>query len=429
MKHRLFLVVYLASLLPAIAIATLSPKAAAAIPAKPVDPDVQPLTLRIEQAMRKVDLPALAKLYGESNPVAHALAAMAIERAHFNLDKSSEIAHLCESSLIDTRPSVAFYCARFATGNLRLAGKRAAADQAELDIAERFKGHVPQAALDSMSRFVTQQSTTPPMQLHRPDNGFVIPLQDTLVRRGTVEVEAGGRKALLEVDTGSSDLVLDRATADKLGVHINAGNRTINGLLSRKVPVQTGMLDRLSFAGVTVEHVPVTVIEGSSRLLGIDILKQLGAFRIARKQITVYGRNEPLPTCKDPMLVSSSMWGNELRVVAMLPVDGVPRATLLDSGNSFYLNGNQAALAQLKTGYNNRINVGDVGPYRHDARFNQATASILISGQPIKVTFAVFKDADLPWDYILGAGALDDMDFYFDFDHRHTCLLLHDHLY
>jgi hypothetical protein len=45
------------------------------------------------------------------------------------------------------------------------------------------------------------------------------------------------------------------------------------------------------------------------------------------------------------------------------------------------------------------------------------------------VTFAVFKDADLPWDYILGAGALDDMDFYFDFDHRHTCLLLHDHLY
>lgn len=60
---------------------------------------------------------------------------------------------------------------------------------------------------------------------------------------------------------------------------------------------------------------------------------------------------------------------------------------------------------------------------------SQASAEVVVSGQPITMTFGIFADSSLPWPYILGSGALRDMDFFLDFQRRHTCLLLHDHLH
>jgi predicted aspartyl protease len=384
----------------------------------------------IEKALGRVDLPTLEGLYKQPpDPVTRVLAAMALERAHYNLDKSTEDARICEHSLLQTHPRVAFYCARFASGNLRLSGREQEADLAELDIAQRFAGLIPPIELDSMRAYVARQAAIAPMHMERPSSGFVIPLQRYFTKRGTVAAKANGHDVELVVDTGASNMLLNPSTAKDLGVRMLERSGTSNGLISKQVPVQFGTLDKLEFSGVTVEHVPVEIAEGPHQLIGIDILKRLGAFRIAQERITVYGKNEPRPICNDPMLISSVMWGNGLRMAAVLPIEGVPRTTLLDTGDAFYLNGNQAALEQVKIGFNNRMRLRDLGPEEHAARFNPATAQVIISGQPIEMTFAIFKDAKMPLDYILGSGALQDMDFYFDFEQSHTCLLLHDHLH
>ncbi|MBV8157389.1 MAG: hypothetical protein JO278_07015, partial [Dyella sp.] len=122
------------------------------------------------------------------------------------------------------------------------------------------------------------------------------------------------------------------------------------------------------------------------------------------------------------------VWANSLRAVTNLSINGTPRTTLLDSGSAFYLNGNQAAMDEVKAIYNRRMRIRDVGA-THAARVSQATAEVIVSGQPIQMTFGVFRDADLPWSYILGSGSLGDMDFFFDFDRRHTCVLVHDNLH
>jgi hypothetical protein len=44
------------------------------------------------------------------------------------------------------------------------------------------------------------------------------------------------------------------------------------------------------------------------------------------------------------------------------------------------------------------------------------------------MTLVVFKDDTLPWGYVLGNLVLQDMDFFFDFDNWHTCLLPHKNL-
>jgi len=168
----------------------------------------------------------------------------------------------------------------------------------------------------------------------------------------------------------------------------------------------------------------VTVTPSQRRLIGIDILRQLGTFRLGDKALTA-GKVDG-DTCNEPMLVASDLWGNQLHLVAALSIDGQLRTTLLDSGANSWLSGDRSTIDQLHTRHASRVTIRDMGPRQHAARVSEATADVEISGQPFTVTFKVYKDAGLPWHYILGSGALQFMDFHVDFDTRHTCLLLHD---
>lgn len=385
----------------------------------------------IVRALHEGDVPALASLYKHPpDPATRVLAAMALERIHFNLDKASEDARICEHGLIDSRPNIAFFCARFANGNLRLSGQEHAADLDELAIARRFAGKVPRFELDAMRRYVEYRKKFPPIQVQRPSGTFVIALGRKLrTDMGTIEIEANGTTLPLIVDTGSSDITLDAKWARKLGAHMTGQSGTTNGLLSHGIPVRHGILDKISFAGVTMEHVPVTVVPGKQRLIGIDVLRHLGNFRLGKNSITVYGSNARLPSCRQPMLIGSGLWGNHVRLLKALAIDGILRTVLVDSGTSFFLVASQAAMDELNLGRNQRIQLHDMGARKHHARINVATVTVDIADQPFKVSMPVFKDAHLPWNYIIGSGALGDMDFYFDFNHHHTCMLLHDNLH
>lgn len=385
----------------------------------------------VTRATADANVPALAEAYRHaSDPVTRALAAMALERIHLNLDKSSEDARVCERSLIDTAPDIALFCARFANGNLRLAQGPAVADPAELDIIRRFTGKVPAGTLQKMQDYVDAHRNVAPMQVDLPADGATI----ALVRRprdprGLIEVQANGQTTRLAIGTGAGPLVLDEASARRLGVRMLDLEGRARGFLSTAVAVRYGVLDRMQVGPLVFTHVPVEVAPGRERILGIDLLRQLGAFRLSRDALLVYGPRSPRPACLEPMLVSSNPWGNSLRVVVALPIDGQLHNTLLASGSDFYLSGNQQAADELAVTDNHRMRTRDLGAFTHHARVGRATAEVVISGQPIHMTFGVFTDAHLPWPYMLGGGALSDMDFYLDFRQHHTCLLLHDHLH
>lgn len=384
----------------------------------------------VAQATADANVPVMADAYQRtSDPVTRVLAAMALERIHFNLDKSSEDARLCEQALIDSQPGTALFCAQYTNGNLRLAKGAAEATDAERDIIRRFTGKVPAQALQKMQQYVDQHRDVPAMTVDIPASGASVPLVHILRDdRGALEVEANGQTTRLVMDTGAGPLVLGEETARRMGVRVLPIAGLTRGLLSKNVPVRFGILDRMRFGPITVSNAPVEIVAGRKRLVGLDILRQLGAFRISRDTLQIYGEETPRPACREPLLVSGDTWGNSVRVVVALPINGSLQNTLIDSGSAFYLSGNQQVQNELATTYNRRLRIGDMGPLTHHARVSQATAEVVVSGQPIRMTFGVFTDANLRWPYILGSGALRDMDFFFDFQQRHTCLLLHDHL-
>lgn len=388
--------------------------------------------LTVQQALAQGDVPALAHLYQTSaDPVSRVLAAMALERIHFNLDKSSDDARICERSLIDSKPEIAFFCARFANGNLRLSSGANLANAAELDIARRFAGKLPKPQLDQLRNYVAEYPQGPDLEVIKPAHAFSIPVQRSPMNGNLpgIEVESHGKKTWLLVDTGSSVLTLDERTARDLGVDMRGRTGKATGFLSRNIPVRYGTLDKLRIGEVTLLNVPVTVTPGRQRLIGMDVLRRLGVFRLGEKAITVDEGDDEGNSCKEPMLITSNVWGTGLRVVAALSINDQLRTTLLDSGTSYYLAADQHALDQLHMHRSTRRNIRDIGPYKHVARVGQATADVDISGQPFTVPVEVFKDASLPWHYILGSASLQYMDFYFNFNTHHTCLLLHHDLH
>lgn len=388
--------------------------------------------LAVDHALTQADVPTLARMYQtSSDPVSHVLAAMALERIHFNLDKSSEDARLCERSLIDSKPEVAFFCAKFANGDLRLSQGASRADAEELDMVRRFAGKLPKAQLEQMKNYVAGHATDPELQVRMPSQSFSIPVHRSLAHGNlpSVEAESHGKKTWLLVDTGSSTLTLDEDTARDLGVAMLDRTGKTGGFLSHDIPVRYGSLDKLKIGELTLLNVPVTVTAGNHRLIGIDILRRLGEFSLGEKSITVGEGADNSGTCKEPMLVASNLWGTELRLITALSIDGQLRTTLLDSGSSQYLAADQRTLDELHNSPRSRMKISDMGVHHHAARVSRATADVDISGQPFTVTFEIFKDASLPWHYILGSGALQYMDFYFNFHTQHTCLVLHHDLH
>lgn len=401
--------------------------AVASASAATATPDDQALVKQVRQAVQTADVPALAAIYQKPNDAAaRTLAAMGLERIHGNDAASSADAAVCERALVETRPELAYFCAIFANGNLRLREGDAVANRDEAAIARRFDGRIPQARLDDMRARVVERRDDPVFTITLPDTGFTLPL----VRapgddRGAVEVVAGDARARLVVDTGGGRIVLDEATAKRLGVHLLGRRISVNGAISHDITMQAGFIDRLTLGPVTLHHVPVAVATGRVNLIGLDVLKQLGAFRITRHAIDVYGTSQARPACTQPLLLASDVWGHSVRATVALPINGTLQTALIDTGSSAYLSGDKAAVDELALSYGHRVRLRDISGHARAARVGQANAEVRLAGHTINLTFGVFSDTSLPWHYVLGSGALVDMDFYFDFPGRHSCQLAH----
>lgn len=385
---------------------------------------------RVETAMEKGDALELYRLYNTPNDVVmHVLAAMALERLSLHLDNATRDASQCEKALFDSQPDVAYYCALFQSGDVRLSGREKQADDMELSIAQRYRGKINAAILTKLAENAAHRAALPEFQVQPPDHTVTLPL--TMQIDGTslyLRAQANGKSMLLALDTGASWLVLDERAARKWNVHYLDSNPSyIQGYFAKKIQVQEGWLDNFELGGIAMQNVPVYVIPHAPKIIGIDLLRRLGALRIAKDELTVFAPNDTKPPCNDALFASSQYNGNFLRLLTNIAINGNVQPAMLDTGSSTYLSGNAAVLSQYKSGITGHLMMRDVSAQAQETRARLATETVVIGHQPIRMTFVVFEDDTLPWGYVLGNLVLRDMDFFFDFDNRHTCLLLHKH--
>ncbi|WP_157956451.1 aspartyl protease family protein [Dyella sp. C11] len=383
----------------------------------------------VTDAMQKADAATLTQLYQTAtDPVVHVWTAMALERVHFNLDAASADAKACEDALFDSRPGLALSCGQFRVGNLTLAGRAAEATQAERDLISRYRGHRVERRLDNMQAYLDGRADVAPLSYEIPSGDVTLKLDETsAIPR--FKVSANGHELTAMLDTGASDFIVGREEAERLAVKPLDKTGHVNGWLAKNVPSQAGVLETLSFGGITLHNVPVTVVPDPIVLIGGNLVAPLGTLKISSSTLQILGKDATAPACDTPMLVSSTPWGEALRLYPRLLVNDAPQSVMLDTGAHNYLIGTRVALDEVTTLRRDKTAMHDIGGRHEFANADDAKVKLTIAGQPFDITFRVYTDADNAKHPItLGAGALRDMDFLLDFRHQHQCFLLHSNL-
>jgi len=389
---------------------------------------------KITIAMNRADLKTVAEMYQSSaDPVVHALSAMAIERIHFNLDNATKDAALCQQTLADTRPHVALFCGQVEAGNLRLAGRYKEAIDKEAALVKQFESadRVLEKQVAPMRSFVASAGASPQLSVERPVGTITLDLKqraDDDISSPTIKAKANGHSIDLIMDSGASTVVIGEDQARSIGVKLSSvAGKSTGGWLSKGVPSKAGTLEELTFGGIAMHNVPVVVVPREIALIGVNYLAPLGAIRISKSKMIIT-EDASDATCGSPMLVGTSVFGDYLRVLPQLSVEGSTETVLLDTGAHEYLLGSKKALDEVTALHRGKIGFGDIGTSM-TANVKSAKVNLTISGQPFQVYFDVLSDSENLWPITLGAGALRDMDFVLDFKNQHMCFALHSDLH
>jgi Aspartyl protease len=388
----------------------------------------------ITSAVAKADLGALDQLRKSSaDDVTQLLVAMAQERILGDFDKSSADATACEQKFFDSAVQTALFCARFHVGNLRLAGRESDADKADQDMVKRFQSKLSDEQAQNLQNYASTYDALPVLSVQRPNNGFSIPLLYaehrernggiTETSKRDIAVTVNGQTVNMRFGTGPAYLQLDEDTAKQLGARILDTHAAVKTVFNEKVGVQTGILDKLSFDGVTVENAPVVIVPRTVPSIGMGIFKYLGAFRITKDAVIVYGPNDQRPANSDPILIGSYINGGNIHIVTSLSINGEQHLTVINTADPFYLTGSKGALSDLDTRFAGQIQGRGVNGVRHGETVDRTLANVVIGGQPMQMKFGVLADENLPWNYQLGRSALQDMDIYLDFQNRRSALI------
>lgn len=413
-----------------LAMLALSPAAMARPPATPATTDRPAQVIgKLLQAMQRGDESAAMAIYRQSTqPSVHIWAAMVLERIHFHLDAATRDARLCEKNLLDGNPGIALLCGKFESGNLRLAGKYSEANDLERTLMERFGTLKVGNGLDDIRWYLNAQGDAPALRYEPGDNSLVsVPLKQPWTP--TFEANGNGHAFELEIDTGANGVVLGTQQAKALGVRLLSRTSTTSGWLSHNVSMQRGLLDTLSFGGITLRHVPVAIVAQPIALIGANLIAPLGVIRINHQTLSIDSDASKASTCGTQMLTGTNLWGTSLRLLPKMLVNGTPEQVMLDTGAGRYLLGTRAALDEVELLHRGKVPLGDIGGVHPFASARSAKVILTVAGQPIEIYFIVLTQSTMQHAITLGAGALRDMDFLLDFRHGTQCFVLHPNLH
>lgn len=395
----------------------------ASVSASPSDSSPALSETALRDAVRRADAGSLMAQYQHpSDAVSRALAAMGLDRVTWQLGNSSTTARTCAKALGQSQPVTAFFCAKFEGGNLRLMGRYA--DAARVDMAAGASFKVVAEADPSFQSFLRDNPTyaaMPPIAVER-EGDVTVPVNFDATHAFTVAMTINGQQLNVGLDTGAPT-TLTRDTAHRLGVQILvADHGKATGFLGKSSPQSLGIVDALQLGAVTVRHVPVEVVEEGRDVIGNDLLMQLGRFRLTRSALELPAGKDALASCQEPMLVSTAAFGGATLLVKPLVIDGKSRLTLLDTGDSFVLTGAAGAAGSASGQGRRMVHTRDLTHADRDVSVLQSRVRIEYAGQARDVDATIYPDAHLPYDYILGGGALMVGALEVDFEGAHVCL-------
>jgi len=400
---------------------------------------------KVYTAMGEADSAALFALYKSKDPIVHVLAAMAIERTHFNLDAASKDAQICEDNLSQSKPAIALLCGQFRAGNLRLAGKWRAAMDAEAALVRRYRDRSSELdhRVAELQEFLDHEADVSQFSIDTPSVDVSLPLKKRAteddfdktsfpagrserdVTQPILSARANGRDFDLLLDTGANDLILDERKARDLGVKFLDEQGVARGWLSTGIKTQRGVLDSLQIGSITLHNAPVTIVPRRNALIGINLLAPLGALRLTDKTLTVYAKPDNVPSCDRDMQVGTDPQGRRLRILPEFLVNDQAHHVMVDTGASSFLIGTQAALQQVTHLVKGNVSIDDIGGRHTSVGAEGAKVRMQIDRQPFNIYFIVYTGSTFPFDIALGAGALKDMDFVFDFRRQSLCFPMH----
>lgn len=392
--------------------------------ASAADDAPQPITeAMLRDAIRSADAVGLfAAFQHPADDTSRALAAAGLDRVTWHLANSSATARTCAKALASAQSVIAFFCAKFEAGNLRLEGRYADASRIDAEAASMFNS-VAAADLpfQAFLRDNAIYAAMPPVEVaHASD--MTVPVRFDKAHAFSLDVAVNGHPATFGLDTGSAT-TLSRSTAERLGVKVLiVDHGKASGFLGKASPQSLAVVDELKIGSATVKHMPVEIVDEGRDVLGNDVLMQLGRFRLTADTLTLPSSAEALSTCQEPMLVSTAAFGGGTLLVKPLQINGVSRLALIDTGDSFFLTGTAAAAPEARGARHRRTLTRDLTKADLAVDTLEGHATVSVGGHNRMVDFPIYPAANLPYPYILGGDAMSDVTLDVDFTNSHVCL-------
>lgn len=344
-------------------------------------------------------------------------------RIRYDLDASSSKAKMCEATLQSIEPKIAFYCARLVAGNIRLDGRLRDAAREELDIAQRYAGKMSPSELANPDLAHAKDLVNLPFTTKQvPSQTFSIPLDRDESGHITTRLTIDNVSVNFLVDTAAYT-ILSTGTAEATHAHIvQEQDGTAYGASGHGTKKKLAIVDSLKIGDATLHNVPVAVADIGIDVLGLDVLRFVAPVRVSRSAMHFYPHGSPAPGCDEPLNIGAPPWGTNPQLISYQNFDGYRHPMVLDTGSIFLLTGTKRA-ERFAIGPPTRVQMGDLTARSRATVYRPGHGSLTIGGVQRSISFMVLPDYDLNYDFLLGNRALDEVDFFIDFDHRHLCLL------
>lgn len=262
---------------------------------------------------------------GQAKGAKGRLGAAGYFRVRGELDKSSEAARQCLSSVADepaaTVKGVAYLCASTLAGNALLQGDIAGwarqmqtvrglfdSDVRPLLTGPAASAYVAEVMAPSFNHFVDWPRSALAVAAPPADVSVPIQLQNELPTINLqVRTTSGERELRVHLDTGAARSRIGRKLAAELGLALTEG--FIAADMQGKQRFALAAPVDLAIGGLDVRQVSFEVLgEDDLPRIGLDVLRALGRVRINKEALVVQATATPVP-CTRRMATVSTLWG------------------------------------------------------------------------------------------------------------------------
>ncbi|MFY0183189.1 retropepsin-like aspartic protease [Stenotrophomonas sp. PUT21] len=277
-------------------------------------------------AVLRAELATLREMSGASGPRRH-LGAAGYHRVRGELAASNRAARQCLDETREAPPTLqglAFLCESTLAGNALIEGDIAAWASLMLRVREDYQrtivpmlragDEVPDVTRPTFAAFTTWPRSALPVAERVQDVAVPIQFSNelpsvTLTLHGTRDGAPVAHEAAFIIDTGAPRSHISRGLAASLGLAVTEGfvvSRIVEGDIQQAglaAPIDIE-LGGQRVRDVSFNSEPTRELN----LIGLDVLRALGRFRLSRETLTLLGTQTPA-LCTRRMVVTSSLWG------------------------------------------------------------------------------------------------------------------------